>query len=387
MKMPGNQIITIEDLYNRYYGREAYQSNIVGQLIQKSDDPISTASTGIVNPQYGAVVDTLLNFESDAFALMAKKPYDSMGFRLETAAPAALVTGVGENAALPDTIEGTFSEEEIVPKYMMTRWDITKHVLDRSALSDGIPGMEAFFREKNMEYFVRGMNQKLLADTSAEAAGASGDRTAGTDDLNIESLDRLVSSDSEEDAFGGSHDAWFDAYLAWDRDSGTTYDSQVDHASGVDRNLTLDLVDDTIDSTWNKGARVKNQTYLTGMDTFLDWSQLIDDKYRIETANVQITMNGVQTAKGAEGTIRVATYDTVPIFRSQDVTTDGASRIYLIDKTSVFFKVLAPTTYMRTKLNPDALLTDALRELHGYLWVGELFNTSPARNGKIRDLA
>jgi hypothetical protein len=384
-----NQINTVGDLYDQYYGKGAYQSNIVGQLIRKADDPIITTSPGIINPLYGAVVDTLLNMEADGFKLLGMQPMNQTGFRIKTGLPATLVNGMGENALLPDTVQSTFSEEEQVQKYMMTRWEITKHAIDRAKLTDSVGDLETFNRVDQMENFTLGMNRALLADAEAEAAAATADRVAA-DNIKIESLDRIISSDSEEDVFGGAHDHWYDAYLQWDRDAGTTYDSQVNHASGADRNLTLDIVDDVINSTWSAGARAQNQIFLTGMDTFLDWSALIDDKHRIETTNVvQTTINGVQTAtgNGVEGTIRVAAYDTVPIFRSQDVPTDGASRIFLLDQTSIHKSVLAPTTYMQTQFNNETLLVDALKQYYAYLWVGEIKCTSPVRQGKIRDLA
>jgi hypothetical protein len=382
-----SQIVTLQALYDTYYGQGAYQSNIVGQLIQKADDPILTTSAGIINPMYGAVVDTLLNMESDGFALLDMKLMTQTGFRLKTGLPATLVDGVGENGLLVDTTQSTFSEEEIVQKYMMTRWEITKHAIDRAKLTDSLGDLEAFNRVDQQENFTLGMNRALLADAEAAAAGAGANTTNAAGD-NIESLDRIISSDSEEDAFGGTYSGWYDAYGQWDRDAGTTYDSQVDHASGTDRNLTLDIIDDVRNSTWSAGARAKNQMYLTGMDTFLDWSGLVDDKHRIETANVVKTINGVRTApNGAEGIVRVATYDTVPIFRSQDVPVDGASRIYSLDRTAIHKSVLAPTTYMQTKLNPDSLIVDALKQYYAYLWVGEIKATSPVRLGKIRDLA
>ena len=64
-------------------------------------------------------------------------------------------------------------------------------------------------------------NRMLLADVESEAASSSGAHT-GTKDF--ESLDRIVSSDAEEDALGGSHNGYYDCWAAdatVDRDSGT----------------------------------------------------------------------------------------------------------------------------------------------------------------------
>ncbi|OYT64176.1 hypothetical protein B6U67_00810 [Methanosarcinales archaeon ex4484_138] len=385
-----SKIKTIRDLYELWYGGSIpgdTQRTLLQSIFMKTDDPITTGSTGIINPQYGAVVDTLLNYEADAWKLLAKKPYDSAGFRLETARPATLVSGVAENGALPDTIEGTFTEEEIVPKWMMTRWEITHNVIVRSELGDGIPQTETFFREKNAEYFEKGMNQALLADAEAAASGASGNTTNAAGN-NIESIDRIISSDSEEDAFGGSYTGWYDAYGSWDRDSGTTYDAVVSHNSGTDRGLKLDLIDDLIRQCRDAGAKKENQIFLTDSETFMDWSALIDPKYRITDVGYKVTENGVTTEVGAEEAVaRAVVYDGRPIFISEDVPTDGAGRIYLIDTSALYIKVYMPTMYMQTKLNPDVLLVDAIKQYYAYLWVGEVFCTSPTRQGKIRDLA
>ena len=85
----------------------------------------------------------------------------------------------------------------------------------------------------------------LLADVEAEAAGASGANT-GTKDF--ETLDRIISSDAEEDATGGSQAGYYDPYAAnatIDRDSGTDFDCTVESASGTIGTNGV-LTDDTL---------------------------------------------------------------------------------------------------------------------------------------------
>ena len=80
---------------------------------------------------------------------------------------------------------------------------------------------------------------------------------------------------------------------------------------------------------------------------------------------------------------RVGYYDGIPIFVSQHVTKDTASKIYLLDKTAMALRIAAPTTYIASE---NLVTTNALKKQFAFITAGELivkrFNTS----GKITDL-
>ena len=80
---------------------------------------------------------------------------------------------------------------------------------------------------------------------------------------------------------------------------------------------------------------------------------------------------------------RVGYYDGIPIFVSQHVTKDTASKIYLLDRTAMELRIAAPTTYVA---NENLAVTNALKKQYAFITAGELivyrFNTS----GKITDL-
>ena len=81
------------------------------------------------------------------------------------------------------------------------------------------------------------MNQQLLRDVQTQT-GAGGVYAGIT---GFETIDRVIASDSEEDANGGAGSAYYDIF-GLDRDSATTFDANVSHNSGTDRALSDSLI-------------------------------------------------------------------------------------------------------------------------------------------------
>ena len=94
----------------------------------------------------------------------------------------------------------------------------------------GLGSLRLYMAVQHKEF----INRMLLADVESDAAASSGNHT-GTKDF--ESLDRIVSSDAEEDALGGSHVGFYDPWAAdatVDRDgNGGEFDCTVESASGT----------------------------------------------------------------------------------------------------------------------------------------------------------
>lgn len=393
----GDKIKNIQDMLNLYYNNGRLPASVMygefpgmGNVFgRKTDDPIDTGDTGIFNPVYGAEEWSFLNEEADFWKLLKKVPYDKLGWRVTTAWPTVTGHGQSESGAINDTIKPTIGEEVQYPKWILHPWENTHKVRALSNLDDGLKDLEAYMRKEFMDIHAKGINGDLLVDASAAAAGA-GENTTNASGDNIETADRLISNNSEENAFGGSWTGWFDAYgdpTQWDRDGGTTYDAVVDHDSGSDRALSLDIVDDLIKNVRIGGAKKSELIFVTGHDTFYDWSRLIDPKHRIQSdEDVTVTQNGVQSVGGAEGIVRVGSYDRIPIFETNDMMADGASRILLIEQNHFFIKILFPTLMIDTADN-DVLLIDALKNKHAYITAGQVICTDPGKQGKIRDLS
>jgi len=374
---------TMSDLVNLTYGERG--AEFIMGLVQKSDDALTTSDAGIINPMYGKVVWDWLNKEDNAFSLLPKKPWRQSGFRVITADRSGKATGVDEEGALPDTDHPTRAAILNEISEVMTRFEITRKAQLESEIDDGI---DAWPQERNYQAqaHASGINEMLLADASAAAAGA-GAHSTNAKGSDFESIDRMISSDAEEDDFGGSYNGWFDVYeSAGDRDSGTTYDAVYDGNGGTDRPLTLAMIDDLLKDTKVNGANRARQIFLTGEDTLNDWMALVSPQFRFEEKRVTKGVNGVRTASGTDVGFDISAYRGVPIFTSIDVPSDGSSRIYLIDLDHMYFKVRVPTIYLETDLRAHMLLSDSLKRQGAYLTTGQLECTRFNVHGKIRDL-
>jgi len=136
------------------------------------------------------------------------------------------------------------------------------------------------------------------------------------------------------------------------------------------------------------GANYQDLFFLTGHDTLYNLKSKLSVlsgslgqfDIRQQTAT---SVNGVAGEAGLNFDTRVGYYDGIPIFVSQHVTKDTASKIYLLDRTAMELRIAAPTTYVASE---NLAVTNALKKQFAFITAGELivyrFNTS----GKITDL-
>lgn len=380
------QIRTIQDLEEMYYGSGS-------EFIMKTDAPLLTSTTGVYNAVFGQLVWALYNQEANAFGILPKTVWNRSGWRLQTArAGTSADGGVAEGGAIPDTIKPTFVEVTNTLKTVAHTFDISEVLSYLSTIEDDALGRLEFMRQATAIKHKEAMNQQLLRDISALAAAATANNT-GID--GFESLDRAISSDSEEDAFGGSYTGYFDIF-GLDRDSATTYDSYVSHNSGTDRAIT-DLILRT--AIWSIAEDGGNTTaILTGYDTIRNIIALYADQVRYQTvgeAKVSFGVNGIQTDSGIDVGVRVASVYGIPLIPSKDVTKDTISRIYLLDTSDpegfgeprLQLSIAKPTQYFETGIeqgNPFAINKFNTEGL--FRTLGELKLTAFQTQGKIRDL-
>jgi hypothetical protein len=128
--------------------------------------------------------------------------------------------------------------------------------------------------------------------------------------------------------------------------------------------------------------------FLTGHDTYQRIEDEMGGKERIETVRTTTGLNGVQTNPGNDVGVAVATYKNIPIFESNDIAKDTLSRVYLVDKTSLFIKQLLPTQFYSTGIDVDdnPFAVDSLTNEGAFVTIGQLTCTNPAAHAKIRDL-
>ncbi len=384
------KINTIQELEELYYGP---RSNGLGG-IAKTDAPILSSTTGVYNRIFGRLVWATFNQEANTVGVIPKTVWDNSGWRLQTARAGTTADGgVAEGGALPDTIKATFLEVSNDLKTVAHTFEVSEHQQYFVNAEDDAIGDLEFQREIMGTKHKEAMNQALLTDVSVDAAASTADYT-GRD--GFETIDRVISSDSEEDAFGGSDTGFFDIF-GLDRDSGTTHDSVVSHNSGTDRALSDSLIKTLIYDVKENGG---NTTVInTGYDTARTAIGLYSDQVRynvIGEAQVQVGVNGIQTEAGIDVGIRIATIYQIPMIESKDMIKDTISRMYFMDtsdpegsgKPRLSLEISHPTQYFQAGIDDNSPFTiDKFTTKGMYRTNGEIRCTYLAGQGKLRDLS
>ena len=378
------QLNKLADLIERYYARDGLRAPL-SAILSKSDDPITTSSTGIINTVYGAAVWNMLAREAKVWSLLPKKPWGNTGFRIVSAEPAALASGVAEEGAFPDQLEPTIDEVTPVPKWAVTHWALTHKAKFLSDADDGLKDTPAWYRKWAADAHVRGIDKMLMTDASAGVAGS-----------NFESIDRVCCSYSEVSTITSQYTTSEGDIYGLDRDADTdgTYDAVVTHGAGSNGTevvLSLAMIDEIVGHLRDHGAG-ERLIAITGYSTINKMEALCKTQFTsLQYSPFVKTINGVDTRRGAEGGLQVATYNGVPFFETPnaivepDVSTYFLPRIHFLDLDHVWIKVGIPTTYIATDPN-EILLTDAFKDLHAYYTVGELVCDDFGKMGKIRDI-
>lgn len=382
----GSRIRNVKQLVDAYYAKGMGQRAALQGILAKSDDVITSSSTGIINTTYGAAVLDWLMRDNNIWSLLPKKPWDQTGFRAITGPPASYATGVdADTGNFPDAIEPLIEEIAPTPKWEVTHWQITEKTKFLSDRDDGLKDTEAFYRKKMAEYHVRGINSALAAVASAGVAGN-----------NMETIDRICLSYSELSTITAQYTGdEGDIYgLDRDADSDGTYDAVVTHGAstnGTEVVLTLAMIDEVVGHLRKNGAGDR-LIAITGYKTLNKIHQLCQAEYTVlRDQTFKKTLNGVETAEGIEGAVRVATYDGVPYFISAtevnepDTPSNGLPRIFYLDLDHIFVKLGVPPTYIASDPN-EFLLVDGFKRLHAYYTVGELVCDDFSKMGKIRDI-
>jgi len=341
------------------------------ELLQKQA-PHYTGTAGLWQAIYGRRVWAQLNYETNAFAILGKKPWDRSGWRVKTAKQATTGGGIAEDGTIPTTAKATYLPVSTKPKIHIGKpWEASE-LLDLLSQVDDAVDIIAVGREDAGLTHRDLINKNLLTDVTTLAGN------------NIDSIDRVVSSYGEVHNCGDVHAEDSDIY-GLDRDAAASWaDAQVLHNSNVDRVLSLTLIDQLFRSI-GAAAGVLPHVVLTGWDTFFSWAALLQSQNRyFGNSYVQPTYEGVRAVTpGVEGGFAVSTYFDRPIIVSKDVVQDTISRLYMLNMDELFLKIARPTRYFETS-DPFVLNVMATRGL--YETVGELICTFFAAQGKIRDL-
>ena len=378
--------MSFEEYVNAYYGGTLGISKRYG--ISKADDNIDT--TGLaegLNTVFGAKVFNQLNTKSEVFKLLKKEAWTQSGFRALTARHAT-TNGVSEGGAFPATDHPEISEVTLTLKEVVTPWQMSSKAEILSESDDGLGNLAAFMRKEQGEAHAFYLDDMLTKSVEANSDGSTGAGQAGN---NLESLDRVTAtlayvtdaqspSNSQDDCDMYSLDissaSWFDA--------GHTHYTD----DGSNNALALDDLDTAIAALLENGANYNSLVMLTGYDTYQNLKALMQAtsgaafRYDLQGAGAA-NMNGVTGEAGLNFDSRVGAYDGIPIFLSQHVPKDGASRIYLLDMDSLALRVAAPTTYVD---NTNLAVRQVLSREYAFITAGELVAYRRDTSGSIRDL-
>ena len=378
---------SFEDYVNAYYGGTLGISKRYG--IKKSATELTTADADYFNVMFGASVFNQLNTRSEVFKLLDKEGWTQSGWRVMYQRHAN-TTGIAEGAALGTADQPELKEMSATIKEVSTRWDTTTRAELLADADDGIKGLAAFLRKENGEAHAFYLDKQLLASMNTSDAA-----TVAQDDSNdnFESIDKMTTSTAAVAADSDIPNHIEDMYLVDRGAAGYTEWMQPaaciqGSTEGTAEALTVDKLDTLIRSCLENGANYQDLFFLTGHDTLYNLKSKLTTlssslgQFDVR-AQAAASLNGASGEGGLNFDTRVGYYDGIPIYVSQHVTKDTASKIYLLDKTAMALRIAAPTTYIASE---NLVTTNALKKQFAFITAGELivkrFNTS----GKITDL-
>lgn len=389
--------------------------SLIPQMAPENDEFIKAMintglGTDVWNAIYGAQAWFLLNTESNLFGLMPKLSWDKSGWRVITNfVQDASTMGIAETGTLSSPDVPTIDIVKLTPKIVQSPFEVTDIVEQLAKVSqDDLYANLNTLRQYFATMHIKNMNINIgtLAVGKDNTTSVSGSGL-----LNIESLDRIVSSYAEGTAIGltGSTTPTLAEVVnpyngAIDRSGGaSTFDSYVAAAGSGTIGTLAALTDEDIRVALMSIREAGGRTNLavTGYDTyatiqgiysnqlrFLNWGELF----------VQQDINGVSTQTGLDAGIRLFGFYGTPIIQAVNTPSDsfngGSSRIYLLDTTDaegygdtrLGFQTLKPTQYLETT-DRDFILLNNIAYEGMYYTMGELACRFPSAQGKIRDIS
>lgn len=370
----------VEAAYRKQFAALGVDVGRISDLLMKSDDPVINV-TGVSTAMLGPRTHMNLDQVSVVWKLLPKIDFQTAksGVRI-VVTHATAAAGITETGTLVETDKPDLATYNVTLKRPNYTWDITELAQVKSLAEDGKAGGEANFQAQYaMDYFARSLDTMFLKTNGTTASA------------NMESLDRLCASTSEDqnctDAAGSAYDAGDNDWYTLDRDSASTYDAQVSHNSGTDRALTLNLIEEVMQTAEDYGLKPERGVIISGSDTMSDIAALLSPNQQFtDYVDVTFTANGVESARGRPAGIRMAAYNGYPVFKSPQMVKDGASRIIGLNLDAVEVRIASPVRHLVSGIQ-NAILHDAFVEKHSLDMFGELAALGFASHFKVRDLA
>ena len=285
-------------------------------------------------PEIDRTQDETINVDSDSPAAT---------FRATFNAPST--SGVAGGGSVPSRTSWDFRTVE-------ARVKIVSMAIDSDFIHDieSRLGHDTVGFEQLMELGEMYAQRSLERDNVARGVDAdSGNTPTYADDDLMVMLDRVISSAGEEASGGDFVDG--SQYSAgqlnvYDIDRSDTggggsnesnwADSQVDHGSTTLRQLTSDLLNDTIDSLiTGSTAAYENLILITGRDTARVLSDLRESQFRADALQApgREDVNDAETRYGLNFSSRISHWDGIPLVVAPSVPGQSLSRIFILDPT------------------------------------------------------
>jgi len=381
--------MSFEEYVNAYYGGTLGISKRYG--IRKDDNIDTTGLAEGLNTVFGAKVFSQLNTKSEVFKLLKKEAWTQSGFRALTARHES-TSGVAEGGAFPATDHPELKEITLTLKEIVTPWQMSSKAEILSEADDGLGNLAAFMRKEQGEAHAFFLDDMLTKSVELDSDGSASGDGVGTAGVNLESLDRVTATlaymTDGQNPSGGTLPGAVDMY-GLDINTHSFFDAGHTHFTddGTNDALALDDLDTMIAALMENGANYNSLVILTGFDTYQNLKALMQGtngafKFSLDGAAAG-NMNGVTGEAGLNFDSRVGAYDGIPIFLSQHVPKDGASRLYMLDMDHLALRIAAPTTYVD---NTNLAVRQVLSREYAFITAGELVAYRRDTSGSIRDL-
>ena len=351
--------------------------------IQKAIGTVETATTGVLNRVYGALLWAQMNQEANVFGMLPKSTWVRSGWRVKTAFGVTNFAdiGVDETASLPadavPDIATVYARPQIHVRVFSVS-DVVEALATTS--SDDIWGAMHQVRAEVGVEFAKLINQAL----TAKIYNPTGRKV-------LDTIDRIVSKAGEQGVTSG----WEDVY-GLDRDTLSWANAYVDDSSTL-RDLTDFLIRRLLQNTRARGANTN--VLLTGYDTYAVIQGIYLTFARqgnpMTVDRAQFGINGITTAEGNNVGIQIAKLYDIPLVQSVDVAKGSGSGevsyLYALDTSDpegygfprLGISVLRPVEYFESR---DYVLLNKFIIRGVYRFIAETVARFLFGQGKLRDI-